>query len=161
MLPPVLAMLDRPGRWSRITALLVALLGVATILLIGQRMPAVLTVLGLVRLWRFAAAPPPGRDHGGSPGGGPAHRDAPVITPRPLPSWSCISPTRVEHFGQSAYGLLYIRATVMSLAHPIIGLGFDGFRHGCYDALYQRGLPWLGISDAQAAGPAGCSIHPA
>jgi O-antigen ligase len=67
---------------------------------------------------------------------------------------------QMAHFGRSAYGLLYVRATVMSLDHPLIGLGFDGFRHGCYDALYQRGIPWLGISDAQAAGPAGCSIHP-
>jgi O-antigen ligase len=159
MLPPVLTLLDRRGWWPRITALLLALLGVATVVLIGQRMPAVLTALGLVVCGVLL------------PRLRPVVIAVAVLVVALLAAMPVLSPPtfaklvvhfsdQMAHFAQSPYGLLYVRATVMSLDHPLIGLGFDGFRHGCYDALYQRGLPWLGISDAQAGGPAGCSIHP-
>jgi O-antigen ligase len=67
---------------------------------------------------------------------------------------------QMRHFPQSPYGLLYTRATVMGLEHPVAGLGFDGFRHGCGQAAYQHGLAWLGVTDAQADVTIACSIHP-
>jgi O-antigen ligase len=42
-----------------------------------------------------------------------------------------------------------------------MGLGFDAFRRGCADPAAVQGLPWLGVSLAQArAATDACNIHP-
>ncbi len=159
LLPPVMALLGRPVPAARIGAALLALTGVATVILIGQRMPALLTILGLVTcgvLLRpirpivlaiialsiaFIAA-------------------TPLISPPTFNKLVVKFTHQMGHFGQSPYGLIYIRATVITLAHPWLGFGFDGYRAVCDAQQYQHSLPWLGIPDQVAASPDGCNIHP-
>jgi hypothetical protein len=159
MLPPALALLRRPDIGARLGALLLTVLGTATMILIGQRMPALLAGLGLLvcaallpRLRPFVLA--------AVVLGVGLLAALPLLSPPTFAKLVVHFSDQMAHFSQSPYGQLYIRATVMSLDHPLLGLGFDGFRHACNGAIYQHGLPWLGITDAQAAGSDGCSIHP-
>ena len=159
MLPPVMALLSRPRLAPRAAAVLIALLGVATMVLIGQRMPAVLTVLGLVscgvllrRLRPVVLA--------AVIVGGALLAATPMISPPTFAKLVLRFSQQISHFGETQYGLLYVRAAVMTLDNPVTGLGFDGFRANCDLPQYEKGLPALGVSDAQAAGPLGCSMHP-
>ena len=159
MLIPMAALSRGLGRLPRFGAMAVVLLGTLTMILIGQRMPALLTGLGLLvcamllpRLRRVMSV--------AAVAGIVLLCALPVLSP---PTWAKL----VVHFSQqmasftvSSYGLIYTRAAVMALAHPLFGLGFDGFRQGCNDPAYQHGIALLHITDRLAAGPAGCSIHP-
>ncbi|WP_196756799.1 O-antigen ligase family protein, partial [Gluconobacter oxydans] len=55
---------------------------------------------------------------------------------------------------------IYIRATNMVYAHPLFGLGFDGFRRHCADAVYIYGMPPLNHFMAGMDPVVGCNIHP-
>lgn len=158
LLPPVLALLARRPVWARLGGGALAVLGVVTLLLIGQRMPALLGLLGLLvsglllRRLRPAAI---------------AVVVAAVVTLAALPVLS--PPTeqklvvhfleQMGHFWQSPYGQLYVRAASIARAHPLFGQGFDGFRLVCdapqyLDAQAQFGLPAVIGPDY------GCTIHP-
>ena len=159
MLPPVMRLLRQPGAAARLLAAAIAVSGVATMILIGQRMPALLTLLGLLscgvlirqlRLIVLATLVI----------GAALLAATPVLSPPTFDKLVLRFSAQVGHFSETQYGLLYIRAAVMTLDHPLTGLGFDGFRQNCDDPRYQRGLPELGVRDADAAGPLGCSLHP-
>jgi O-antigen ligase len=159
LLPLVMAGLGRPEAWARAGGVLLLIVGVATMLLIGQRMPALLMLLGLVAcallLPRFrvpmllailvgllvlAATP--------------------VISPPTFQKLVLRFLEQMRDFPTSSYGLLYVRALVMLEAHPWLGLGVDGFRHACADPQYFHGLAALGVSEAEQGGLRGCSLHP-
>ncbi len=159
ILPGTLWLLNSP-RWSR-RALGVAWFGagVLTMVLIGQRMPALLTGLGLVlcslvlpRLRRVALA--------GLAAAFVLVAATPVISPPTFHKLVIHFSQQMRHFPESDYGQLYIRATVMGLQNPWTGLGFDGFRDHCREARYKKGLPRLGIPDGDAQSPGACNIHP-
>lgn len=157
---PVLAyLLDSSRSRARLFAFLLLSGSAVTMVLIGQRMPALLMALGfivsalLLKRFRLPMAT--------------ALICAIVIvalTPvLSLPTFQKLVLHFLEqmrHFAQSNYGLLYIRAAVMLEAHPWSGLGFDGFREHCADPGYFRGLPWLGVPDDRNGGIAGCNLHP-
>ncbi len=133
--------------------------GVLTMVLIGQRMPALLTGLGLVlcslvlpALRRVALA--------AIVAAGVLVAATPVLSPPTFHKLVVHFSQQMRHFPESDYGQLYIRATVMGLDNPWTGLGFDGFRDHCHDARYEHGLPWLGIPDGAAQSPGACNIHP-
>lgn len=159
VLPATAALLQQRARWARAAGVLVFAGAIATMVLIGQRMPALLTGLGLLSC---AVALP--RLRPAVLGAGAAALALLVVTPLVSP------PTfqklvvhfvdQMRHFPQSPYGLLYAKATVMGLDHPLLGLGFDGFRHACALPRYQHAVGWLGLSAAQSADPNGCNIHP-
>ncbi len=158
MLPPALAMLSKPGSVWRIGAILLAALGVVTSVLIGQRMGTIFTVLGLAgtavfipQLRRVAVA-------------------IVVVAVLVLLATPIISPPtytklvgetyrNLHHFTLSPYGELYTRATVMGLASPWHGWGYNGFRAFCPQPQFAAGLPALGIVPTQL-GLGACNLHP-
>ena len=46
----------------------------------------------------------------------------------------------------------------MVTAHPLLGLGYDGFRDHCLDPRYFHNLTWFAVTDPRS--PLGCNIHP-
>ncbi len=159
MLPPVMALLRRPHLASKLIAGLIAALGLATMILIGQRMPAILMVLGLVTS-AILLRPLRPVVLATATIGLILLAATPLISPPTFAKLVVHFGQQLGHFGQSDYGLIYTRALVITLAHPWLGLGFDGFRAACDAPQYRHGLSWLGVPDAIAASPAGCNIHP-
>jgi hypothetical protein len=127
--------------------------------LIGQRMPALLTGLGLLTC---GIALPRLRPVvlGAVATAAIVLLATPLVSPPTFQKLVVHFADQMDHFPQSPYGQLYIRATVMGVDNAVTGLGFDGFRAHCLAPQYQHGLPALGVPDAEAAGPVGCSIHP-
>lgn len=152
MFPAVLPVLDRwagqgsggwsggwSGRW-RLPALLLLPAAAGTMVLIGQRMPLLLFGLGLVaaglllpRLRRFAGI--------ALVGGAVLLAATPVVSPPTF--WRLVTKftAQMEHFPESPYGQIAARAVSIAAAHPLAGVGFDGFRRECPDPAYFGGWP--------------------
>lgn len=156
MLPPVAALLARRRLWASSLAVGIALLGVGLQVLIGQRMPLLLTGLGLVvsGLLLPRLRLPVG-----------AAIVAVVVL---IPATAVISPPafhrlvtefsrQMEGFQDSHYGLIAARAIAIAEAHPWTGRGYDGFRTGCAEPRYFHG--WHGPAD-QGGGATICVQHP-
>ncbi len=144
--PVVLAPVDRllaGGRsLARASGVLMMLAAIAVQVLIGQRMPVLLVGLGLfvtfllvrrLRILMIAAV---------------------VLALALIPATRVISPPtyyrlvekfsrQMEHFRESPYGELYVRAVVIADAHPLLGLGFDGFRDDCPKPRYFHDLAFV------------------
>ena len=157
LLPITSHLVNGSTRLARLAGALMFALAIATMVLIGQRMPALLTGLGLLacgvvvprlRVVVLAAAS----------GAALLVTALPIVSEPTFQKLVVHFADQMRHFSQSSYGQLYVRATAIGLAHPIVGLGFDGFRHACAQPEYQHGIRWLGMIDA--AGPSGCNIHP-
>ena len=133
------------------------LIGVATAVLIGQRMPLLLLGLGLVivavllpRLrWGVAAA-------------GIAIAvvlaASPVIAPQAHQRLVVHFTNQMAHFPTSHYGLLYARAIEVGVRNPITGMGAEGFRTGCEKPAYFR--PSFDGSIGEGGGREICWHHP-
>jgi hypothetical protein len=144
MLPAAAALLARPGWRGRAGGLALALLGVVTSVLIGQRMGVALTGLGLfvtaicmprLRLPAVACA---------------AVAVAvlvatPIISPATHSKLVGETQHNFHHFSQSPYGEIYTRSTVMGLQSPWHGWGYNGYRVDCPLPRFDGGLPALGI----------------
>jgi O-antigen ligase len=159
LLPLVMAGLGRRearARWGGVALLIV---GVATMLLIGQRMPALLMLFGLVI---SALLLPPFRLPvlGAMLAGALVLAATPLISPPTFQKLVLHFLEQMRDFPTSSYGLLYVRALVMLEVHPWLGLGVDGFRHACADPQYFHGIAWLGVSEAEQGGLTGCNLHP-
>jgi O-antigen ligase len=142
LLPAVLGLLAHPGHGRRIAAGLLTFLAVATMILIGQRMPTMLMLLGLlltglllprlrlpVAATLLAAAL--------------LVAATPIIAPDTYDKLVVHFTDQIRHFPESSYGLIYARALHIAADHPSLGQGFDAFRRGC-----------------PAAAGAACNIHP-
>jgi len=155
-LMPAILMLSRRRKGPWLTGLALALL-VTTMVLIGQRMPNLILLLGLcitgllVKKLRLPLAA------------------ALVLGVLVLVLLPHISPpthaklvtkfaAQMGNFFGSAYGQLYTRAAVMVSAHPLLGFGFEGFKDYCPDPAYFHGI--FGIPNAENGGAAACNIHP-
>ena len=130
LVPGALALLRR----GRVTGPLLALAAVAlaspTMVLIGQRMPTALMLLGFsatalliprLRLAMLIACVAGAVMVVGLQAVSPAAHDKLVVQ----------TSDQLRHFGESEYGLVFNRAIGVAQAHPWIGLGFDGFRFAC------------------------------
>jgi hypothetical protein len=157
VLPPVAALLARPG-W-RTTAWAYALLAssVVMMVLIGQRMPLVLTVFGLVivaflirRLRPVVLAT--------AVAGALVLAASPVIAPNAYFRLVEKFTSQMEHFAISPYGQLYTRAWEVGRRNPLTGMGFNGFGTGCPRPAYFR--PSFDGSQADGGGAAICWVHP-
>ncbi len=155
----VLAQIKRPELRARLTGLGLLLFSVLTMILIGQRMPTLLMLLGLcvtaliVRQFRAFALL-------ALLAGIVALLALPMISPPTYAKLVVKFTEQVSHFASSPYGQLYTRAAVMVAAHPWLGLGFDGFRTYCSDTAYFHGIAALGIPYSGDGGPLGCDVHP-
>jgi hypothetical protein len=137
LVPPVAALVRRPGIWSVAAGYALLLIGVAVMVLIGQRMPLLLTVLGIIVV---ALLLRPLR---------PAMVAAAVVAVIVLGASTVVAPkvhyrlverfsNQMENFATTQYGELYARALEIGVRNPITGLGMDGFRYGCPEPRYFR-----------------------
>ena len=156
-LPPAIGLMLAPRLLARAGGAAILIVTMLTMVIIGQRMPMLLLVLGLcltglvVRRFRLAmlialavlvlclAA-------------------TPILSPVTYETLIVTFVTRMQHFWDTQYAMLYERAIVMVQAHPWLGLGYDGFRNHCDEPEYLRALSWLPVTDF--ANPLGCTIHP-
>ncbi len=157
-LPVIAALIARRGTAPKLAAAAVGGLGFATTLVIGQRMPFALALLGLaVTALAFRPIRLPAIGLG-------------VLIVLAIPALKLVSPPsfdklvletgrQVSHFAKSPYGELYTRATVMIEHAPLRGYGFNGFRDFCPEPRFDRGLPALGIGPTSLKRGA-CNIHP-
>ncbi len=155
LLPPVARLRDRPDLAARLASAALVLGGIFTMVLIGQRMPLLLTGFG------FAIAGlllPRLRDIvlGGGLAGVALLGATIVISPPTYHRLVEKFATQMGSFTDSHYGEIAARALAIARAHPWTGRGFDGFRSGCADPRYFQG--WLPGSDG--GGAVICTIHP-
>ncbi len=151
LFPAVLPAMAWLGRWAGLALLVVSVL---VVVLIGQRMPLLLTGLGLfvtalllprLRTGVLAACA----------GAVLLVAASAVVVPPTFYRLVDKFSDQMEHFPQSPYGLITMRAVAMIERNPVFGLGFDGFRHHCAEAVYFQG--WRG-GDSGGAGV--CVQHP-
>jgi hypothetical protein len=157
MVPFAAGLLHRAGARSTILAWIVLIGGAAVALLIGQRMPFLLVLLGLgvvglllPRLrWGVAAA-------------GLAIAAllvaSPIVAPRAHYRLVEKFSNQMAHFAVSQYGELYARATEIAARNPLTGLGQDAFGVGCANPGYFR--PSFDGTIADGGGAAICWHHP-
>ncbi len=165
MLPPVLLvpvgalLAGRPDLRRMAAAAALTAFAVAVMVLIGQRMPVLLTVLGLLvaavllprlRLPVLAALV----------AGGVLVAASAVVSPPTFYRLVTKFSDQMENFPASPYGLLAARAVAIAQDHPWTGRGFDGFRSGCADPRYFRGWGYSSNPADTGGGLAGCNIHP-
>ena len=124
--------------------------------LMGQRMPLLLTGLGLLVV--AAVMPQLRRGLVGVALLLPVLVAAAAVVRPPAfhHLWTVFS-GQMEHLPSSPYGLIAARAAAMVEAHPILGLGFDGFRSACADPAYFH--DWWG-GDGRGAWAGVCVQHP-
>ena len=160
------AALPTAARWTARgrgwAALALVLAGVVTVVLIGQRMPLLLTGLGLLvsalllpRLRRVVLA-------------------CVLAAGLLVPATAILSPPtfghlvtrfgqQMRHFPNSDYGRIAVRALVIARANPWTGRGFDGYRTGCPDPSTFHalgGVPGDGSGDGGGDSPDVCVQHP-
>jgi O-antigen ligase len=157
LVPPVAALLARNGWRSTVCAYALLLSGVGIMVLISQRMPLLLTILGLfvtalllpkLRPVVLAACV----------AGGVLLAATVVISPPTYYRLVLKFSEQMDHFPTSAYGQIYTRALEIGRQHPLFGRGYDGFRTGCPMPRYFR--PTLDGRVADGGGTANCAAHP-
>ncbi|HEX2940136.1 MAG TPA: O-antigen ligase family protein [Rhodopila sp.] len=157
ILPPAANLLARRRLLPVLGAYALLLLGVAIMVLIGQRMPLVITLLGLavvavlmprLRPTVIAAAV----------AGALLLAASPVVAPAAYQRQVAKFSFQLEHFAVSQYGELYARAWEIGLRNPITGLGYGGFNTGCKNPAYFR--PSFDGSVKDGGGAPICWDHP-
>jgi len=159
LLPPLGRLLAR-RRWpASLAAGTLAIAGVGVIVLIGQRMPVLLTLLGLL-VSGLALRRLRGLVLVCLLAGAAVLAATPIISP---PTWYRLVTKftyQMETFPDSDYGLIGARAVVITLQHPLLGRGFDGFRIACHDPRTWVGWPAERLHHQDGGGGSACNIHP-
>jgi hypothetical protein len=157
VLPPVANLLKRHNGRATAGAYALLLGTVVVMVLIGQRMPLVLTLFGLV-IVAFLI-------HGLRPlvlaaavAGALLLAASPVVAPSAYYRLVEKFSTQMEHFAVSPYGQLYARALEVGVRNPVTGMGFDGFATGCPRPEYFR--PTFDGSQPDGGGAIICWDHP-
>ena len=157
VLPAVAAMLARPGPHTTVVAYALLASGVVIMVLIGQRMPLVLTLFGLVivamlirRLRPLVLTT--------ALAGALVLAASPVVAPSAYHRLIEKFSSQMEHFAISPYGFLYARAWEVGLRNPLTGMGFDGFGTGCPRPEYYR--PSFDGTFPNGGGAMVCWVHP-
>jgi hypothetical protein len=165
VVPASVALLQRTSIRARAAGGAVAMGAALTMVMIGQRMPTALMVLGfgfaglLVPRLRVAAA-------GALGAGATLVILLPWLSPGTFAKLVSQTSDQLSHFAQSNYGLIFTHAWQASLQHPWFGQGFDTFRRLCphegpgcnihphnyyLEALVNAGFPGLTLFAALAA----------
>ncbi len=153
------AILPALARLGRLASAALAIASIAVVVLIGQRMPLLLTIFGLLvsglllRRLRAVVA-------GTLVAGMLLVAATPIVSP---PTWHRLGQkfsAQMADFPDSDYGLLAARAVAIVEQHPWLGRGFAGFRFTCSDPAtfiaWDRATAHL----ADGGGLAACNIHP-
>lgn len=157
LLPPAAALLRRRGMAAKLAGYALPLAGMCIMVLIGQRMPLLLTGLGMVVAALLLAQLRP------------AVLVAGIAALALVAATVIVSPPayhrlvdKFSHqmldFATSQYGQIYARALEIGVQHPLTGRGFDGFRSGCQLPRYFR--PSFDGSEADGGDAAICTTHP-
>ena len=137
IIPWAAALLTRPGLSPLIGTWLLLIGGVAVALLIGQRMPFLLTLLGLAVIGLLLP-----RLRWGVLAAGVAAvillLASPIVAPSAHYRLVAKFTEQMEHFAVSPYGELYTRAWEIAVQNPVTGLGAEGMRTGCANPRYFR-----------------------
>ncbi len=147
-------------RLSRTLGLCAAtVLAVTIMVLAGQRMPFALSLFGIgicALLYRpmrpaalVAAAMMPLLVFAAS-----------VVSPGSFSHLVVLARQQLTHFSQSPYGEIYTHAVVMAQAHPLLGQGYDAYRHHCADPSTFHGVPWLSMEHPPGGWTDLCVQHP-
>ena len=160
LIPWLASLVSRPAARARLAATALAMLAALTMVLIGQRMPTALMLLGLatatllVPRLRLALAL-------ATVSGALLVAALPWVSPEASAKLVRQTAGQMAHFSQSDYGLIFTRAVTVAELHPWLGLGYDGFRRGCHAFWSMHGIAWLGIPTANLnGGLAACNLHP-
>ena len=158
LLPAAAWLTRRRGAGGAAGAIAVLLGGLAIMVLAGQRMPLLLSGLGLVvaglllrrlrapLLACIAAVPV-------------LVAVSALVSPRSFGHLVLLFERQMRHFGGSPYGLIYARGLAIVRAEPLTGRGFDGFRTGCADPRYFHGVPPLSPAGSDGGGAGFCVQH--
>jgi O-antigen ligase len=139
-------------------AIILAIFGVLTSVLIGQRMGMAYTMLGLavaalfLRQLRLVALMVAGAAV-------VAVSLTPVISPPTYAKLVQETARNLGHFLLSPYGQLYTRAAAMTAQSAWHGWGYNGFRALCPQPRFAKGFPAFGIAPTQL-GLGACNLHP-
>lgn len=130
VLPGVATLLARPGPNAKAAAYGLLLGSVVLMVLIGQRMPLVLVLLGLLIVGLLMRRLRP-VVLTAAVAGALLLAASPVVAPDAYYRLVQKFSTQMEHFATSPYGLLYARALAVGEHNPVTGMGFGGFGTGC------------------------------
>ncbi len=159
LLPPVGMLLARPRWLPRLAGLLLLAGAMATLILIGQRMPVLLGALGLLvagLLLRRLRGPAVLTLAAGVVLVAASAAVSPPAFQRLVTKFS----DQMGHFATSPYGLVAERAVAVAEQHPWTGRGFDGYRTGCPDPRYFQAWHWPGSpAEPDPIGAALCLTH--
>lgn len=157
IIPWAAALLQRSGIAWVAAAWLVLIGGAAVVLLLGQRMPFLLTLLGLAVIGLLLK-----RLRWGVVAAGVAVAVLLVASPVVAPSahYRLVAKfsNQMENFATSPYGELYTRAWEIGWQNPVSGLGLEGMRTGCPNPRYFRSSFDGRLSDG--GGASICWDHP-
>ena len=158
LVPAICALLDRRGPAWRLAAGLLALVLFVTLVLIGQRMPVLLGVLGFVvmglvlrRTRRIVAVT--------VLAGSVVVASSAIVSPPVYHRLVSKFSRQMETFPQSPYGLILARSLAMADALPWTGRGFNAFKDGCPDPAYFHGWTWPENPADDGGGAAMCVTH--
>ncbi len=157
LVPATAALLERRRVAATLGAYALLVGSVLVMVLIGQRMPLMLTGLGLVAAGLLLPRLRPVVLAAGV--GGLVMVAATVVVSPPAYHRLVVQfSAQIEAFPTSSYGQLYARAWHIALARPLVGRGFDGFRTGCPLPRYFG--PTFDGRQADGGGAAICAAHP-
>ena len=157
VLPAVAALFARKKIRTTSGAYALLLGSVVIMVLIGQRMPLVLVLFGLVIVALLMRRLRP-MILTAAVGGALLLAASPVVAPSAYYRLVEKFSTQLEHFATSPYGQLYARALEVGERNPVTGLGFDGFGTGCPRPAYFR--PTFDGRQSDGGGAAICWHHP-
>ena len=157
VVPAVAALLERRRPAARVGAYALLLGGVLVMVLIGQRMPLLLTGLGLVAAGLLLSRLRP-MVLAASVGGLMLVGASVVVSPPTYHRLVVQFSAQMEAFPTSPYGQLYARAWHIALARPLVGRGFNGFRTGCPLPRYFG--PTFDGRQTHGGAAAICAAHP-
>ncbi len=157
LIPPAAALLARAGVAAKLGAYALLLAGMCVMVLIGQRMPVLLTGLGLVVAALLLRQLRPLVLVTGIAGAALVAATV-VVSPPTYHRLVLKFSDQMDHFATSQYGQLHARALEIGEQHPLTGRGFDGFRSGCTLPRYFRAS--FDGSQRDGGGAAICAQHP-
>lgn len=160
IIPPIFRLLASGREWWRpALAALLAGAAIASVVLIGQRMPVLLTVLALAvaalflpRLRMPVAA--------ALALGAALLAASAVVAPPTFYRLVTKFTTQMANWPESNYGQIASRAVAIAQDHPLTGRGFEGFRSGCMQERYWRGWNHATNPADTGGGALGCNLHP-
>jgi O-antigen ligase len=133
---------------------------VAVMVLIGQRMPLLLLMFGLVLMGLLLPRLRSAVVVALVAGGGLLAASV-VVAPAAFYRLVTKFSRQMADFGDSPYGLIAGRSVAIAEQHPLTGRGYDGFRSGCALPRYFQGWHWPWTTTASDGGGAAlCVTHP-